>query len=218
MTSIGLIKRSSLKRPEFAACFVFEGSWSKGLPWTDHRILDLARGEKFEGKKDQALLFQGSGTQPGNLLILGLGPCKDAPAGRLYDESSNATLETLRRAACKAVRAGRDHRAASLVLVGPPVTGTLKFPVLAGAMAEGAWLGLYKDRRYLSKSDEKPDPKKVELLVPASASSQEAGRALQRARIACESVNLVRDLVNTPPSELYPEAFARRAKEILKTG
>jgi leucyl aminopeptidase len=204
MIPIGLVERPSLKRPIFAACFVFEGSWSKGLPWADYRLLELARNEKFEGKKDQALFYQGSGTQPRRLMIIGLGKPVD------FD------LELLRRAACRAARAGRDHRSESLVLVPPQPLGAFKAPALAAAAAEGAWLGLYKDRRYLSKPDEKPDPKRLDILASSAALKPELKRALDRAAIACQSVLLVRDLVNTPPSELTPEEFARRAAKILR--
>jgi leucyl aminopeptidase len=213
MTEITLIDRSALKRPDFAACFVQEGSGPlQGLPWTDPRLADLARSEKFSGQKDQVLAYQGTGMQPKLLMVFGLGKRQDAPAERLSAENAEM-LETLRQAANRAARAAREHRAAEAVMVLPRDPRPFQAKDLAGALAEGVWLGLYKDRRYLTKPEDKTDPR-VRLLAAGPAADLKG--TLERARIVCQSVNLVRDLVNTPASDLTPKDFARLAARTLK--
>src|SRR5262249_37494189 len=43
---------------------------------------------------------------------------------------------------------------------------------------------------------------------------KQAKAALKRAVVIADAVNLTRDLVNTPPNDLYPATFAQRASEI----
>src|SRR5215471_759160 len=76
-----------------------------------------------------------------------------------------------------------------------------------GAVALGALLGGYTFRRYRSE----PAPV-ASLTVLAHAS--DAAQAVQRAQVLADAVALVRDLVNTPPSDLVPAAFAARAEQV----
>ena len=106
--------------------------------------------------------------------------------------------ETLRRAAGAAARA----------LAG---TGTVAFALPADdpdsirAIAEGALLGGYAYDRYLEKKHEPIG----EVVVLSDAGRSAAGRAALDAAVAvADAVNYARDLVNTPPNDLYPESFA----------
>jgi leucyl aminopeptidase len=116
-------------------------------------------------------------------------------------------LEVLRRAAGEAVRALASARAA-----GPgPRRIALALPARdfdeAQAVALGGLLGAYAFRRYRSE----PGPG-VELTLLAQASHATA--AVQRAHVLADAVNLVRDLVNTGPSDLVPAALAARAEQV----
>ncbi|MBN2177532.1 MAG: leucyl aminopeptidase [Demequinaceae bacterium] len=74
------------------------------------------------------------------------------------------------------------------------------------AVAEGLLLGSYRFDRYLTPKSDGPAPEPEWLIAGASDS------ALARAVILAEAVNGARDLVNTPPLDLYPESFAETAQ------
>jgi leucyl aminopeptidase len=79
--------------------------------------------------------------------------------------------------------------------------------VEAEAVALGALLGSYTFRRYRS------EPAAQVTLTLLAGGSHAAGAA-RRAEVLATAVNLVRDLVNTGPSDLVPATFADRAGQI----
>lgn len=126
------------------------------------------------------------------LVVVGLG---DAPEG-------DYAPETLRRAAGVAARAlaGTGRAAFALPAARAPQ---------AGAVALGGLLGAYSFTKYRT-GDDQPAPV-GELTVLSDAEGAEA--AVRRAVTVATSVSLVRDLVNTPPSDLWPARFAEIAEE-----
>jgi leucyl aminopeptidase len=107
--------------------------------------------------------------------------------------------EAVRRAVGAAVRASTRHRRVHLALDAPP-----------GALAEGALLGAYEFTEYKSKRP-KQELRTVTIAAPSSARA-----AVRRAAIVAEAVTLTRDLVNTPPNDLYPQTFAERARALAE--
>jgi leucyl aminopeptidase len=122
-------------------------------------------------------------------------------------DGTPAALETLRRAAGAAVRALAGSRRAGAaplrIALALPATGADE----AEAVALGALLGAYTFRRY--RREQPPEP--VLTLLSQAAGAAEAA---DRATVIAAAVNLVRDLVNTSPSDLVPEALAARAREV----
>ena len=109
------------------------------------------------------------------------------------------SVDALRYAAGSAVRqiTGAD----SLVLSLPTATDAELLAVL-----EGAAIGGYAYTAYRSSSAEAMKLPAREITV---TSPREAGADLaERARIIAEAVHSVRDLVNTPALDLYPQSFA----------
>ncbi len=84
-------------------------------------------------------------------------------------------------------------------------------PGEAGAVALGGLLGGYAFRRY--RTEPAPD---ASLTVLAHAS--DTAPAAERAQILADAVSLVRDLVNTGPSDLVPAMFAARAEQVASAG
>ncbi|GGS99881.1 putative cytosol aminopeptidase [Planobispora rosea] len=125
------------------------------------------------------------------LVVVGLG---DAPEGD-YD------IEALRRAAGVATRSLAGTARAALAL--PSASAEQ-----AGALALGGLLGAYSFTAY--RTGEQPAPV-AELTVLSDAEGAEA--AVERASTVAASVSLVRDLVNTPPSGLWPARFAKIAEQ-----
>jgi leucyl aminopeptidase len=115
--------------------------------------------------------------------------------------------EVLRRAAGAAVRALLAGRRPG----GPDLRIALALPARdhaeIGAVALGALLGGYTFRRYRSE----PAPG-VALTVLAHAT--DAAPAARRAEVIANAVALVRDLVNTAPSDLVPAVLAARAEQV----
>ncbi len=137
---------------------------------------------------------------------------KIASAGRLGapliaavgigEASGQAPLdgETLRRAAGAAVRslvAGHPRRVALAM--------PARDPAETEAVALGGLLGAYVFGRYTG-GEKQPDTE----LVLLGAADGDAG--VLRARVLADAVTLVRDLVNTGPSDLYPASFAAEAE------
>jgi leucyl aminopeptidase len=127
------------------------------------------------------------------------------------DETGGISAEQVRRASGAASRALKDT---SRVLT------TLSVIDLRAAV-EGTALGAYSFTEYRSKSDKKDngDKKKlstVEVLSPPEGTDKEH-RAIVKAGVAiAESVVIARDLINTPPNDLFPESFASRAKKLAE--
>jgi leucyl aminopeptidase len=114
--------------------------------------------------------------------------------------------EAVRRAAGAASRAltGRSRVVSLLAAVGGPPD-----PDRLHAVGEGALLGAYQFTAYKSEPADgrSAPPTSVELVVPAAG---EAKAALTRVRAVADAVALVRDLVNTPPNDLFPAELADR--------
>lgn len=80
------------------------------------------------------------------------------------------------------------------------------------ALAEGLATGSYRYTQYLT-GDRKPKRQLSEITVLVSAkASKDARAALDDGLAVAESMNLARDLVNAPPNDLHPVAFAQIAK------
>ncbi|MFF0576438.1 leucyl aminopeptidase [Streptosporangium saharense] len=128
------------------------------------------------------------------LVVVGLG---DAPGSDAdYDP------ETLRRAAGSAVRALAGTARVALALPSADASQ-------AGALALGGLLGAYSFTKYRTNGEQPAPVDELTLLSGAEG----AQAAVERAVTVSESVSLVRDLVNTPPSDLWPARFAEIAEE-----
>ena len=114
--------------------------------------------------------------------------------------------EAVRRAAGAASRALTGRRAVVTLLAavgGAPDAERLH------AVGEGALLGAYEFTAYKSDlpADRPAPPSSVELVVPDAGAAK---GSLARVRAVADAVALVRDLVNTPPNDLYPAELAAR--------
>ncbi|MDI3403114.1 leucyl aminopeptidase [Streptomyces cavernicola] len=137
------------------------------------------------------------------VLAIGLGalPEKD----EAFDE------DALRRAAGAAARALAGTKKAVFAL---PVDG----PEAVGAIAEGAALGAYTFGAYKENGDAKNDKSPLgEAAIAVDKPRDKAAKAaLERAVAVAEEINRCRDLINTPPNDLTPEAFAAVATVAAK--
>ncbi|MEN8653183.1 leucyl aminopeptidase [Streptomyces sp. 21So2-11] len=163
-------------------------------------VLELLGASGAEGEVTK--LPAPSGFKSPVVLAVGLGavPEKDDTYG----------AESLRRAAGAAARALTGSKKAGFALPVETVED-------AEAIAEGALLGAYAFLAYqdiekdgTSKKDQ--NGAKLPLgeitLLGAKPRDKALKAATERAVALAEEINRARDLINTPPNDLYPESFA----------
>ncbi|MFF7444864.1 MULTISPECIES: leucyl aminopeptidase [unclassified Streptomyces] len=148
-----------------------------------------------------------SGFKTPLVLAVGLGPEPE--------KDSAFDSEALRRAAGAAARALTGAKKAAFAL---PLADAAD----AGAVAEGALLGAYSFDAYKGTAGTKGDAKNgkaplAEVVLLGGKPRDKAYKAaVERALTVAEELNRARDLVNTPPNDLYPEAFAAVAQAAAK--
>ncbi|WP_214110285.1 leucyl aminopeptidase [Acrocarpospora catenulata] len=150
----------------------------------------------FTGKPEEIAKIPTFGALPAPIVVaVGLG---DAPEG-----DQPLGTEALRRAAGAASRALAGTNEAAFAL---PATTIAEVE----AVALGALLGAYSFSKYQTNGQKRPPVAEVSVLTAAEG----AEAASLRATTLAEAVNLVRDLVNTPPSDLWPARLAEIAEEV----
>jgi len=77
------------------------------------------------------------------------------------------------------------------------------------AVAEGATLGLYTFRQYITRQD--PDTGEMKQVLLLGKNRRKMTEAIEEGIIVAEAVNWARDLVNEPGNHLTPTLLAERA-------
>lgn len=114
------------------------------------------------------------------------------------DAEKSTQNETLRRVGASAARslAGRSQAIFAI---------DLKTPEQVESLAVGVGLGSYQFVKYKTKKEDLKPPLKIANLL--AKDSPENKQAIVKALHLIESVNIARDLVNTPPVDLAPNDF-----------
>ncbi|HEY8589808.1 MAG TPA: M17 family peptidase N-terminal domain-containing protein, partial [Naasia sp.] len=154
--------------------------------------LDLAAIGVTGGKDQLVRLPSPSGVAAASIALIGLGGAEPSPDGLRY--AAGSVTRQLRGAA-------------SLAFALPTATADDALAILEGA-ALGAYS--YDDYRVDSKKGAKPPASSVTVLTSVT----DADGLVARAEASATAVSTVRDLVNTPPSDLYPASLAARAREL----
>ena len=125
--------------------------------------------------------------------------------------SSHYDHELLRRAAGAAARALAGNSSATFSLPAKNVAAVR-------AIAEGAALGSYLfDRFRGSTKAAQKAPLKTVTVHAALAKDAQTKEAIEIAEVIARNTNLVRDLINTPPSHLTPETFCKAITDAVKS-
>ncbi|MBF8192672.1 leucyl aminopeptidase [Nonomuraea sp. K274] len=196
MTTVRLNSADPVSIDTDALIVGFRSGQEGPQPVGDAEALDAAFGGKlatslgavaFSGKAGELAKLPTFGAIAAPLLVaVGLGDSYDA--------------EGLRRAAGAAVRSLAGTARAALALP----AGS---PDEAEAVALGGLLGAYAFARYRTDEARKEPVSELTIL------SGQPDSVTERAGVLAESVALVRDLVNTPPSDLWPAKFAEIAEQ-----
>ncbi|WP_062518003.1 leucyl aminopeptidase [Demequina gelatinilytica] len=136
-------------------------------------------------KAGKVTVVPGAGTEARRIVVVGIGSGSDAD---------------LRAAAGEASR--QVGKKPSKVVVALPIASDTD----AVAIAQGAVLGAYTFTDY--KSDENAGTDTEWVVAGASEA------AIERATILVQAAAGIRDLVNTPPLDLYPGSFAEVAEQL----
>ncbi|ANS64737.1 leucyl aminopeptidase [Streptomyces lincolnensis] len=134
------------------------------------------------------------------------------------EKDSGFDAEALRRAAGAASRGLAGSQKAAFAL---PLTDAAD----AGAVAEGVLLGAYtfdvykdngKDAKARGKAKNGKAPLAEASLLGGKPRDRVYKAAIERATAVAEELNRARDLINMPPNDLDPEAFAALAQTAAK--
>ncbi|APY88675.1 leucyl aminopeptidase [Streptomyces alfalfae] len=137
--------------------------------------------------------------------------------GEVPEKDETYGADALRRAAGVAARALTGSKKAAFAL---PVEDAEDI----GALAEGALLGAYSFTAYKDAGETKGKKNGKDAKAPLAEIALLGGKPrdkaykaeLERAVAVAEELNRARDLVNTPPNDLDPEAFAAVATAAAK--
>ncbi len=156
--------------------------------------------EEFTGKRDQQVEIATNGAlKPNRVVVVGLG-------GGVPSEAQVRTM------AARAARLAQQSRATSLTFEIPfGVAGAER------AAAEGVVLGAYRFSRYLTGDRLPKSALEKVVLVTTSKVTKELRAQVEIGQGVGEAICIARDLINEPPNELYPEAFAKFCVELSKT-
>ncbi|HEY7485998.1 MAG TPA: leucyl aminopeptidase [Streptosporangiaceae bacterium] len=161
--------------------------------------------QAYGGRLAEALRALGAKGKSGEVTKLPTLGALTAPLVVATGLGDDYDTEGLRRAAGAAVRALAGSGKVALALPagsGDEIT----------AVATGALLGNYSFLNYRTGSDQRAPV--GELTVVTALDDADGAAAVRRAEALAEAVTLVRDLVNTPPSDLNPEDLAEAADRV----
>ena len=147
-------------------------------------------GMGVSGGKDELSRLPGIGSAT-SVALIGLGPGEPSPTTLRYATGS----------------AARQLVGVDSILIALPV-GT---EADALAVLEGAGIGAYSFTRYRHASKEKTKVPATAITVHSAVEVDDA--IIERALAVSEATHQVRDLVNIPPLDLYPETFAAAVLE-----
>ncbi|WIX78638.1 leucyl aminopeptidase [Amycolatopsis carbonis] len=148
------------------------------------------------GKAEQVVKLPTLGKlAAGVVLAVGLGKAADGAV----------TAEQVRRAAGAAARSLAGTERAFVTLSALDLQ----------AAVEGTALGAYTFTEYRSSKGDAPLAK-ADFVSPEDGTAREHKATLKAATAIAESVIITRDLINTPPNDLFPASFADRAKKLAE--
>jgi leucyl aminopeptidase len=145
------------------------------------------------GGTDQVTRVLAPSLPVGSVLAVGLGKDRD-----------QWPSDVIRRAAGTAARS----------LNGTETVITTLSDLDLSAAIEGLILGAYRFTDFRSSKTAPKDAGLREITVLAADTKAKTKAAAERAAAIATAVATARDLVNTPPSHLYPAEFAKRAKAL----
>ncbi|AIJ25232.1 leucyl aminopeptidase [Amycolatopsis methanolica] len=163
----------------------------------DGSLAELLATVGASGKAEEVVKLPTLGKLPAAVVLaVGLGRA---------DGDGTVTAEQVRRAAGAAGRA----------LAGTARAVSTLSAVDLQAAVEGTALGAYTFTEYKSEPGDAPVAA-VDFATPAEGTKRAHTATLKAATAIAEAVIIARDLINTPPNDLFPASFAERARKLAE--
>jgi len=160
----------------------------------------LQLGKQITGKAQETYYFPTPNSAYGGILIVGMG------------QPNHFNAEVLRRAAGKACAVLCANRHGHVVL-----DAASRDAIPVEAFVEGVMLGQYDFNPY-KKPETAPTVKvdEITVLAQSEAGLEDLRTGCAHTVLACQNANWARDLANTPPNDLTPQALAAQAQAMAK--
>ncbi len=172
----------------------------------DGAISKLIKQGDIKGKLNELTLLHSLGKLPADrIAITGLGKKPELTINKVR----NAVAETcryLRKKGVTSIASGAQ---------GAGIKGINKESA-ARTVTEGALLGLYTFRRYITKKENDFGEIKKILIVGNEREKPLLERAINKGRIMAEAANWARDLVNEPSNYMTPTQMADAARQLAQ--
>ncbi|MCK4274734.1 MAG: leucyl aminopeptidase [Dehalococcoidales bacterium] len=185
-----------MKRPDGDAAAV-----DKAL---DGAISRLIKQGDIKGKLNEVTLLHNPGKLPASrIAVVGLGKKKELNINKVR----GTIAET-----CRYLR-GKGVTSVATGAQGAGING-IKIDDAAQAATEGALLGLYTFRRYITKKENNSGEIKEFMIVGQPKVT--LTKAIARGRILAEAANWARDMVNEPGNFMTPTHMAEASQELAE--
>jgi leucyl aminopeptidase len=173
----------------------------------DGAISQLIKQGDIKGKLNEITLLHSLGRLPAiRVVVTGLG------------KRQELTVNKVRSAVAETCRYLRKKGVASIAssAQGAGIKGINKESA-AQAVTEGALLGLYAFRRYITKKKNNFGEIKQLLIAGNGKEKPLLEKAITRGRIMAEAANWARDLVNEPANFMTPSQMADAARQLAQS-
>jgi leucyl aminopeptidase len=167
-------------------------------------IAGMIKQGDIKGKLNEITLIHSLGKLPaGRVAVIGLGKKKELTVNKIGGAFAEA-LRFLR---------GKNVSAVASIVIGDGVND-IKTEDAVTAMTEGAILGLYTFKQYVTKKENGNGEIKTITITGENKSLME--KAIEKGKIVGEAVNWARDMVNEPSNHFTPTDMADKATKMAK--
>lgn len=130
-------------------------------------------------------------------------------------ESKKLTAEVLRKAAGLCTKEAKQNKIKKMVSTVPLVPHQGMNPKEMGqALTEGTLLASYRFEKFKGKKGDKDTLSQVSFYISGAKAVKELRAGMRVGEATSAGTCLARDMVNTPPRDLYPEQIGRMAKQL----
>ncbi len=193
---------------EVSVVFAAEGRKLLGLGATlDNASLRKAlAAPAFTGNRGEILDVLGADSRARRLVVVGVGDPAKLTAIRARKLGGKIAAHLL-----------RVHEPKAQVLGGAEFA-KLEEPVFLGNVALGARLRAYRFDKYMTQPKAGANPAELAVLSLVTAERTATQKIVADAEALATGICFARDLVNEPPSTLYPDSLAKRLLALKKHG
>jgi leucyl aminopeptidase len=167
-------------------------------------IANLIKQGDIKGKLNEITLLHSMDKLPASrVVVLGLGKKNELNTNKVRGAVGEV---------CRYLR-GKNVTNIASIIIGDGING-IKSDAAIQAMAEGAILGLYTFRRYLTKPEN--DLGEIKELTIIGKDKKQVEKTIAKGKIIAEAANYARDMVNEPGNYMTPTQMAETARQAAK--